>query len=308
MATMRTLPTLALLLLGLAPGPNPAQAARPRDAVLARVDGAPITRSAVEALLGPAPRHASPAEAGARAQRRAVVVERLIDRALVLRACRSAGLWPDATRVQVALSERQLAATDPGSPGEDTAERTEAVRFRLCARALVAAEVEAPVTPEALRAAWQAEAERSAATPATIRGRRWEIGHAAFATEADAAAALQAAVDAGVAGGTGLGASLSGGDGGVHAWPLRGDDAAWGETLRGLAPGARSAARRNGDTLVLVQRDPATAGAAARETDFAGARPRLEAQIRGARRSAALQALLTRLRSTARIERNEAAR
>lgn len=285
-----------------------AVAARPRDAVLARVDGAPITRSAVEAVLGPAAHRASPAESAARAQRRGVVVERLIDRALVLRACRAAGLWPDATRMQAALSERQLAAPDPLFPGEAAADRTEAVRFRLCARALVAAEVEAPVTPDELRAAWQAEAERNTAGPASIRGRRWEIGHAAFASEAEAAAALKAAVDAGVAGGAGLGASLTGGDAGVHAWPLRGDDPAWGETLRALAPGARSAARRNGETLVLVQRDMDTAGAAAHETDFAGARPRLEAQIRGARRSAALQALLARLRSTARIERTEAAR
>lgn len=300
--------SLALLLSGLALSPAATLAARPRDAVLARVDGAPITLAAVEAVLGPAPHHASPAETAARAQRRGVVVERLIDRALVLRACRAAGHWPEATRVQAALAERQLAAPDPVFPGEAAADRTEAVRFRLCARALVAAEVEAPVTPDELRAAWQSEAERSAAGPAAIRGRRWEIGHAGFATEADAAAALKAAVDAGVAGGAGLGASLTGGDAGVHAWPLRGDDPAWGETLRALAPGARSAARRNGDTLVLVQRDADTAGAAAHETDFAGARPRLEAQIRGARRSAALQTLLSRLRSTARIERNEAAR
>jgi hypothetical protein len=89
---------------------------------------------------------------------------------------------------------------------------------------------------------------------------------------------------------------------------VRADDPAWGETLRGLSPGARSAARRNGDTLVLVQRDPATAGAGAPDTDFTGARPRLEAQIRGERRSAALQALLTRLRSGARIQRVEALR
>jgi hypothetical protein len=305
---MRCAAVIAFLCLTIG-GPAPAalaRAARPSDVVVARVEGTPITQAAVEAVLGPAPRNPSPAEATARAQRRGVVVERLIDRALVLRACRAAGLWPDATRVDAALAERHRWTPDPASP--DAPDRTEAVRFRLCARALVANEVEAPISPEALRAAWQADVARSEAGPAAIRGRRWEIGLADFAREADAAAALRAAADAGVAEGAGLGASLTGGGTGVHAWPVRADDPAWGETLRGLSPGARSAARRNGDTLVLVQRDPATAGAGAPDTDFTGARPRLEAQIRGERRSAALQALLTRLRSGARIQRVEALR
>ena len=310
---MRLHPALVIALLVSLVRLSPASVAgerlgQPPVGVAARVDDTLITEAAVERALGVLPRRPTPADREARTQRRSAVLGHLIDQVLILRECGRAGRLPSPARLNDLLRARAARTVD-ADRAVDAATR-DAIRWQHCTRALVAVEVEAEITEAELRARWGSVTDRSPSSVPRIVGRRWELALAGFESLGAAESALRAAV---AAGSPILGGGFDSGDGpGVQAWPVNDADPAWGRTLRTLAPGERSTPRRSGDTLVLLERLP---GASRRGSptglpaqSLEDARPRLESSIRRERRVIALQALLSRLRSAARIEPVEAGR
>jgi hypothetical protein len=297
---------LTALMIGLAT-PAPSTASSRDGAVVARVDGITVTEQDVtRELSGPRPLRYHGGRIDPTESRRHSTLERLIDRVLLLGECRRRGLSPREADVL------RLSRARP--PRDDLARPTaEQARATLCRAALLQPLVDPPVSQADLRRAWMAvapeefrvpdaysrhrydEQETVTTTPIWFVGRAWTLEVPATATHAEQAAAeaeLLAAVARRAAPAPG---------GKIKRSDVAHDDPRWGKALMASAPGTSSAPRVSEGQVVVLERTDDRFADVVHELYFRQAGPRMEAEIREARMTAAGIELMARLRSRARI-------
>lgn len=290
--------TLTLALAG------PAPASKTADPVEVVVDGQAIRRSDVErelvetrGLLAEQLEfirdYKGLDDRGLAAHQRRAAVQRLIERRLVLAACKREKQWPSSAALREAKRQRTVGRHDLVAGGDTSDAR---LALQLCTKALLAPAVESPVTDEEARAYFHNHRRRLVVPPKPV-GRIWEVPVESPGDPAaweEAGALLVRAARAQAAGDSPSAASR------IRTRPVDDGDPAWGVTLARLRPGETSDPVRNRDSVSLVLR---LEDRPERERPWDEVRPEVERGIRQERRGVAWQALLARLRFGARIQR-----